>query len=190
LSIGHNHQTNQQQQRPMKILETERLIIRHLTLDDAPFMLDLLNQPSWLRFIGDRGVRTVADAQNYIQNGPMDMVARLGFGFYLVQLHASDCAIGICGLAKRDYLQDVDIGFALLPEYWNQGYAHEAAKAVLNYAHHTLGLQRVVATTRPDNHASAQLLEKLGLHLERTIQHPDGDRELKLFAIEFECELT
>jgi len=174
------------------VLTTDRLRLRHMTVDDAAFMLRLLNEPSWLRFIGDRGVRTLADAQSYILNGPVEMVSRLGFGFYIVEL--KDPAepvgpVGICGLAKRPYLADVDIGFAFLPEFWGQGYAFEAAAAVLDLAHTRLGLRRVLATVRPGNQSSIKLLEKLGLRYEKTMPHPLGDsaegaRELMLYAYE------
>lgn len=169
----------------MKTLETERLIIRRMSLDDAPFMLALLNEPTWLRFVGDRGVKTIEDAQRYILDGPIDMYARLGFGFCIVELKETGAAIGICGLSKRDYLDDVDIGYALLPQYCGNGYAYESASAVLAYAKNELGLRRIVATTRAENLGSARVLEKLGLRFERTFMHPDGDRELQLFAINF-----
>lgn len=174
------------------VLTTERLRLRHMTVDDAAFMLRLLNEPSWLRFIGDRGVKTLADAQSYILNGPVEMVNRLGFGFYIVELKdraGPFSPVGICGLAKRPYLADVDIGFAFLPEFWGQGYAFEAAAAVLDLAHTRLGMRRVLATVRPGNQSSIKLLEKLGLRYEKTMPHPQGDsaegaRELLLYAYE------
>lgn len=169
----------------MKILETARLVLRQMSVDDAAFMLTLLNDPSWLRFIGDRGVRTLDDARHYILQGVMANYARFGYGFYLVVLKETGVAIGMCGLAKRDYLEHADIGFAFLPEYGGQGYAFEAAVATLNYARHQLCLPRVLATTRLDNLRSSVLLEKSGLHLEKIFLHPDGDRELKLYAIDF-----
>lgn len=165
------------------MIETDRLRIRRMCIDDAQFMLGLLNEPSWLRFIDDRGVRTIADARHYILSGPVEMYERLGYGFYIVELKATSDKLGICGLAKRDFLDDPDIGFAFLPQYCGQGYAYEAALAVLDYAKHEIGLQRVVATTRPDNVISANLLEKLGLRYERMVRHPVGDRELKLYSI-------
>lgn len=170
----------------MIVLKTQSLIIRRMSVDDAMFMLELLNDNSWLRFIGDRGVKTIEDAQNYILKGPVEMYARLGFGFYILEMKETGCPLGICGLAKRDYLNDVDIGFALLAQYCGKGYAFEAATAVLEYAQKELGLKRILATTRPDNHGSAKLLEKLGLGFEQVIKHPDGDRELKLYAIDIE----
>jgi RimJ/RimL family protein N-acetyltransferase len=169
----------------LKILETDRLVIRHIVLDDASFMLGLLNDSTWLQFIGDRGVRTLDDAAHYISSGPLDMYSRLGFGFYIVELADSATPIGICGLAKRDYLQDVDIGFAMLPQYAGKGYAYESAKAVLDYAKTQLRLPRLVATTRPENTASAYLLQKLGLKFERVMTLPNHGRALNLFSIEF-----
>lgn len=166
----------------MKTLVTDRLVIRRLTTADAGFMLRLLNEPSWLRFIGERGVKTVADAERYILQGPVAMYADFGYGFCAVEAQAAGCPIGICGLARRDYLDSPDIGFAFLPPYWGKGYAQEAAAAVLGHATGELGMTRIVATTRPDNTASQKLLEKLGLRYEKTIMHPDGDRTLKLYA--------
>lgn len=168
----------------MKVLETDRLILRWMSTEDAEFILGLLNEPSWLRFIGDRGVRTLEQARNYILNGPRAMYARLGFGLYTVELKESGIPLGICGLIKRDFLDDVDVGFAFLPAYWGQGYAYEAASAVLIYAAEVLGLKRIVAITALDNHRSARLLEKLGLRFERMVKYPDEDREVRLFAVE------
>jgi RimJ/RimL family protein N-acetyltransferase len=166
----------------MIVLQTERLRLRHLTLDDAEFMLGLLNDPAWHRYIGDRGIRTVEGAREHILKGPMAMVARLGFGFYLVERKEDGRPLGLCGLAKRDFLDDVDIGYAFLPEYGGQGYAFEAATGVLEHAR-ALGLKRLVATVVPENDASIRLLEKLGLRFERTFRAPDSTRALQLFAL-------
>lgn len=166
-------------------IETERLILRQLTTNDAEFILELLNEPSWLRFIGDKGVRTLEDARNYILNGPVDMYARLGFGLYLTELKESGVSIGICGLIKRDSLEDVDIGFAFLPAYWSKGYAIESAFAVMEYGKNVLALNRIVAITNPDNHSSIRLLEKLGMNFERIIKLSDDADEVKLFGIDF-----
>lgn len=168
----------------MKVLETERLNLRWMSADDAAFMRGLLNEPSWLRFIGDRGVRTLDDARNYILTGPVASYARLGFGLYVVELKESGSPIGICGLVKRDFLDDVDIGFAFLPQYWRQGYAYEAASAVMGYGTETLGLKRIVAITAADNHSSARLLEKLGLRFERMVSYPGDGHDVRLFAID------
>jgi RimJ/RimL family protein N-acetyltransferase len=167
---------------PIQVVKTERLVLRQLSARDAPFILRLLNEPSWLKHIGDKGVRAVGDAQRYIENGPMEMYGRLGFGLYLVRLTASDEPIGMCGLLKRETLEDVDLGFAFLPEFWGRGYAREAAAAVLSYARDTLGLTRIVAITGRSNEASRRLLEKLGFELERTIQFGTDGEELLLYS--------
>lgn len=169
----------------MKILETERLILRTLAIEDNAFILELLNDPSWLRFIGDRGVRTLDDASNYILNGPQAMYKRRGFSLYLTELKSDGTPIGLCGLIKRDTLEDVDIGFAFLPKYRDQGYAYESASAVVAYGKKTFGLMRIVAITTPDNVRSGELLEKCGLKFEKMITLSDDNEELKLFALEF-----
>jgi RimJ/RimL family protein N-acetyltransferase len=167
---------------PMRILETARLIIRHLTQDDGEFMLELLNEPGFIQNIADRGVRTIEEAQAYIRNGPVASYAQNGFGLFAVELKAAGVPIGICGLIRREVLPDVDIGYALLERYWHQGYACEAAAAVLNYGYHTLGLKRIVAITAPDNDASARVLEKIGLQFDRIIDLPGYGGESKLFV--------
>jgi RimJ/RimL family protein N-acetyltransferase len=168
----------------LNVLETERLRIRWLSLEDAEFILKLLNDSAWLQFIGDFGVRTLEDAHAYLVRSPIAMYARLGFGLYLTELKKGNVPIGMCGLIKRDFLDDVDIGFAFLPDFRKQGYAYEAAAAVLAYGKETFGLKRIVAITALDNQASERLLEKLGLHFERVIQYPsDGEEvKVKLFA--------
>ncbi len=166
----------------MNVIETDRLILRHLTTEDAPFILTLMNEPSWLQFIGDNGVRTIEDACNYIVSGPVAMYARVGFGLYLTALKEDHTSIGICGLIKRDSLDDVDIGFAFLPQFWSQGYAYESASAVMAYGRQVLGLRCIVAVTSQDNERSAHLLEKLGLHFERLIALTNGAQEVRLFA--------
>ncbi|MFP3393197.1 GNAT family N-acetyltransferase [Brevibacillus sp. SIMBA_040] len=169
----------------MKVIETDRLVLRWQTLEDAPFILTLVNDPSWLQFIGDRGVHTEEDARRYIENSAIAYYLRDGFGFYLTELKEGNVPIGICGMIKRDTLEDVDIGFAFLPDYRGKGYAYEAASAVLDYARDVVGLKRIVAITDQDNHASGRLLEKIGLHEEGTIQLGNNPEELKLFAINF-----
>jgi RimJ/RimL family protein N-acetyltransferase len=166
----------------MIVLETDRLILRRLTVDDAGFMLGLMNEPSWLRYIGDRGVRTLDDARDYIVKGPVDMYSRLGFGLYLTELKDTHTPIGICGVLKRDALEDVDIGFAFLPGHWGQGYALESASAVLAYATQTLGLRRVLAITSPDNDRSIKLLAKMGFVFDRMVKLNEDRPESTLFA--------
>lgn len=169
----------------MIILETERLILRHMSPDtDSVFVLDLLNQPSFLQYIGDKGVRTLDDAQQYIRNGPLKSYQQNGFGLYTVELKDNGAPVGISGLVKRDTLPDADIGFAFLPEYWSQGYAIESAVAVMTYARETLGLGRVLAITSPDNERSAKLLGKIGLRFERMLKLTDDAPEVKLFSSE------
>lgn len=165
----------------MKIFETERLTLRLQTTDDADFILELVNDPSWLQFIGDRGVRTVEDACEYIVNG-LRMYEQFGFCFYLVERKEDQIPLGLCGLNKRVSLEDVDIGYAFLPKYWGKGYAYEAASATLAYGIDTLGLNRIVAITTQDNHASAKLLEKIGLKFERLVQLSNDAEELRLFS--------
>lgn len=162
----------------MRVLETERLVLRHLSVDDAEFILGLVNEPSWLRFIGDRGVRTLEDALQYILTGPVASYKQFGFGLYLVELKETEAPIGICGLLKRETLDDVDVGFALLPQFRRKGYAFESAAAVIEHGRDDFGLRRIVAITSPDNHGSIQLLEKLGFHFERRL----GDSGVKLFG--------
>ena len=164
------------------VLETERLALRKLVTDDAEFIIELLNEPSFLRFIGDKGVRTLDDARQYILSGPVESYEKNGFGLYLVELKENATAIGISGLVKRDTLPDPDIGFAFLPAYWSKGYAVESAAAVMNYAREVLRLDHILAITTPDNEASARLLGKIGLRFERMIKLSEDAEELKLFA--------
>ena len=169
----------------MTVLETGRLRLRRLAAGDAPFYLGLVNEPSWLKYIGDKGVRNLDDARDAILKGPVDMHDRLGYSLLLVELKDGAAPIGICGLIKRDALQDVDIGFAFLPAYWGRGYAFEAASAVIAFARDVVGLRRIVAITSPDNASSIRLLEKIGLAFQRMVKLTDGAPDVKLFALEF-----
>lgn len=168
----------------MITVETERLVLRQLTGEDAAFILQLVNDPSWLRYIGDRGIRTLEAARDYIRNGPMASHAKNGFGLDLLVRKTDRMPVGICGLLKRDTLADVDIGFALLPQFGGQGYAREAAAAVLRQGREVLGWKRIVAITDPSNTASIRLLEKLGFKFERLIRLAPDKPELNLFASE------
>lgn len=168
----------------MNILETERLTLRQFTAEDAPFILELVNEPSFIQNIGDRNVRSLADAVKYIEAGPVISYIRNGFGLYLVQLKESGESIGMCGLIKRAALEDVDIGYAFLPKFWSKGYAVESALAVKEQAH-SLGLRRLVAIVDPANIGSIRVLEKLGLTFEKMVRLAADDIELKLFAFEF-----
>jgi RimJ/RimL family protein N-acetyltransferase len=164
------------------VLETERLNLRRLDEGDAAFILELLNDPSFLQNIGDRGVRTVEDAVRYILEGPVDSYARHGFGFWLVELKDAQTPAGICGLVKRDALPGVDIGYAFLPRFWSRGYAYEAAAAVMSYAAGALGLRRVLAIVNPDNANSIRVLEKIGLKFDRLVRLSEDAPEIMLFA--------
>ncbi|MBV7508944.1 GNAT family N-acetyltransferase [Bacillus sp. sid0103] len=170
----------------MKVMETERLILRRLTPGDAEFILELLNDPSWVRFIGDRGIRTIEVARNYIVTGPMEMYSRLGFGLFMTELKdEARTTLGICGLIKRDGLDDVDLGFAFLSRFQAKGYGFEAASATLEFGMEQLGLKRIVAITSEDNVGSARLLEKIGMKFEGMIKLPHDAEELKLFGANF-----
>jgi len=166
----------------MKVLETDRLVLRRLTVDDAGFILDLLNQPSYLRFIGDKNVRTLDEARGYILKGPMDSYERFGFGLYLTSLKESGVPIGLCGLLKREFLEDPEVGYAFLPPFWSKGYAFESASAVMAYGRDVLGLERIVAITAPDNEGSIRVLEKLGLKFDRMIRFSGDGGEVRLFT--------
>ena len=148
---------------PTVVIETERLILRRFSLDDAPFILGLVNQPAFLRFIGDKGVRTLEDARAYITNGPLESYRRHGFGLYMVTLRGGGTPIGMCGILRRDTLPEPDIGFAFSPEFWGRGYAMEAASAVLAYGRNVLGLTSIVAVAAPDNYPSLKILRRLGV---------------------------
>jgi RimJ/RimL family protein N-acetyltransferase len=167
----------------VNILETERLTLRQFTANDASFILELVNEPSFIQNIGDRGVRSLADAVKYIEAGPVTSYARNGFGLYLVQLKESGASIGMCGLIKRESLSNVDIGYAFLPKFWSKGYAVEAALAVKEQGR-SLGLKRLVAIVDPANISSIRVLEKLGFTFEKMIKLSADDIDLKLFAID------
>ena len=152
--------------------------------EDAEFILELLNEPSFIQNIGDRHVRTIDDACSYIVNGPMASYKKNGFGLYLVVLRETGESIGMCGLIRRDGLEDVDIGYALLPRFWSQGYAVEAARAMKAYGRDVIGLKRMVAITDPANEGSIRVLEKIGLRFEKMVRLSADDIELKLFGTE------
>ena len=166
------------------IIETERLQLRRLSVDDAEFILRLLNEPSFIQNIGDRGVRTLEDARAYILKGPVASYEKFGFGLWMVETKPRAMPIGICGLLKREVLEDVDIGYALLPEFWSQGYALESAAAVMSYAREKLRATRVLAVVNADNQSSIRLLEKLGFQFERMVRLSQNAPEIKLFAAE------
>ncbi|MEP6646946.1 MAG: GNAT family N-acetyltransferase [Saprospiraceae bacterium] len=164
------------------ILETERLLLKEFTISDAPFIFRLVNEPSWFQYIGDRKVYSLEDAEKYLLNGSLKSYADFGFGFWKVVLKSTGETIGSAGIAKRDYLDDVDIGFAFLPEFNGKGYAFEISEKILKHAQEVLGLKRIVAITTKDNHRSMNLLSKLGLEHEDEMVL-DGTK-LNLFSID------
>ncbi|HDR3489496.1 GNAT family N-acetyltransferase [Bacillus wiedmannii] len=164
----------------MIVLETERLVLRWFDIKDAPFILELVNDPAWIQFIGDKRIKNLDDAKKYILNGPVDMYNKMGFGLYLVERKEDFTPLGMCGLIKRDSLEDVDIGFAFLEKFRSKGYGFESASAVIDYGVQNLGMKRIVAITTIDNINSGKLLEKVGLQFEKIIS--DSGEDLKLFG--------
>jgi RimJ/RimL family protein N-acetyltransferase len=165
------------------ILETERLVLREFVLDDADFMLAVLNDPDFVRFIGDRGVRTPDDARGYLRGRVLASYEQHGFGMYVAVRKIDQATVGICGLVKRDGLEDVDVGYALLPAYRGQGYARECAAAVVDLARLRFGLRRVVAIVNPANSDSIRLLESLDMTCERAVQLTEAGPELLLYVL-------
>jgi len=162
----------------MIVCESERLIVRHFTLDDSEFIIELLNQESFIRYIADKNVRTIADAENYLLAGPMASYKQFGFGLSLVALKATNTPIGMCGLLKRDELQHPDLGYAFLPDFCGQGYALEAAKSVLNVGMVAHSLDTILAVTLPNNHNSNRLLQNAGFTQSGTIDLYDSENNL------------
>lgn len=168
----------------MPVLETRRLVLDQLTTDDAGFILELVNEEPFVRHIGDKGVRSLTDACQYILTGPVASYERHGHGLYRVALRDDGVPMGICGVLKRDGLEDPDLGFAFLERYWYRGYAFESAAAVMEHARETLGLGRVVAITSPDNVASIRLLARLGFVFEGETRLPGEEEDVKVFVSE------
>ncbi len=166
----------------MHILETERLSIRQFTLEDAAFIFELLNEPGYIQNIADRNIHSLEDARRYLEQGPLASYAANGFGLFRASLKDSDLPIGMCGLIRRTVLEDVDLGYAILERYWGQGYATEAAAALLAYGYDVLKLPRIIAITAPDNAGSIRVLEKIGLRYDRLIHLPDLGGTSRLFV--------
>lgn len=166
----------------MHIISSDRLILRLFNTSDAAFVLELLNDPGWVKNIGDRGIRNLDQARDWILTKPLESQSRCGFSFYVVVLKDTQTAIGICGLIKREMLQNVDIGYAFLPQYGGQGYAIEAARATMQHARQDLGLSQLAAITSPGNVKSNSLLKKLGFTLEEVLVLPGEERETNLYA--------
>jgi len=164
------------------VLETERLIVRRFTPDDAPFILRLLNEPSFIQNIGDRAVRTLEQARRYLLDGPIASYERHGHGLWLAALKPSLQPAGMCGILKRDQLPDADLGYAFLPEFWSKGYALEAARATVDWAR-ARRMPRIVAIVSPGNEPSIRLLGKLGFALERRMRLTPDAPEVALYGL-------
>lgn len=164
------------------VSSTQRLRLREFTLQDAAFVIELLNEPDWLRFIGDKGVRTLDDARCYLREGPLASYASNGFGLWAVERRADGELLGMCGLIRRPTLEHVDVGFAFLARHRGQGYATEAARAALQHGFAVLGLARIDAITTPDNSASQRVLERVGLRREGARRLGESREELALYS--------
>ena len=165
-----------------QILETERLNLREFTLDDTEFIVKLLNTEGWLKYIGERNVKTTEQAIKYLENGPLKSYKDHGFGLWMVENKSDSKPVGMCGLLKRNYLPDPDIGFAFLPEFNGLGYAFEAAMATMNYAQDVLKLKIIDAITLEENASSIKLLVKIGMKFIKPVRIPGDNDELLLFS--------
>ena len=168
----------------MIVLETERLVLREVEAGDAAFILDLLNSAGFIANIGDRGVRTLDEAAGYIRERVLASYAAHGFGMWLAERKSDGGAVGLAGLVKRDGLDEPDLGYALVELAWGQGYAQEAAAAVLKHARDALGLRKLAAITTPENYASMAVLRKIGFTFQGMIELPGIERESTYFTVE------
>jgi RimJ/RimL family protein N-acetyltransferase len=166
----------------LNVIETERLSLREMSEADAGVVLEVLNDPDFIRYVADRGVRTIEDAKGYIEERFVESYRRNGFGLWLVEAKDEGVPVGICGLVQRASLPGVDIGYAFLPPFRGKGYAFEAASAVTAYARDVLGLPRLYAITDPENNVSMRVLEKLGMKLERRVRLTPEESEVNLFS--------
>ena len=166
----------------METIESERLFLRRLTLEDSEFILELLNTDGFIKYIGDRNVKTIGQANDYLLNGPLKSYETNGFGLSLAELKTDRTPVGMCGLLKRDYLDHPDIGFAFLPNYTGKGYAYEIANKVVHYGMNKLGMEEILAITLPENSSSIKLLEKLGFRYDKNFISPDTNEELRLYS--------
>lgn len=173
----------------MKEIRTERLTIRRFDLRDAPFILQLLNEPAWLEHIGDKGVNSVGSAEDYLTAGPLAMYGQYDFGLNLVILNETQEPIGMCGLLKRESLQDVDLGFAYLESYWGRGFGKESVEATMRYAREVVHLDRIVAITSPRNIRSERLLSRVGFRFEREIRLVQDSDQLNLWSRTLDSKL-
>lgn len=164
------------------LIETDRLRLREFTLDDAPFVLKLVNEPAWLENIGDKSVHSLDDACNYLLQGPIKSYQDNGYGLYLTELKLKGEPVGMCGLVKREFFENPDVGFAFLPQYWGLGFASEAARATLDYAQQHLHINTVLGLTSMGNASSMRVLEKIGLKFDKVVDLPGYDEQSRLFV--------
>lgn len=168
----------------MTVIETERLLLTRLSYDHCEFIFELVNEPSFKRFIGDKEVHSLEDARRYLREGPIGSYEQHGYGLFLVSVRESDTPAGMCGLVKREEFDDPDLGFAFLKRYRRQGYASESARAVLEHGFDGLGLGRIIAMADPDNEPSVRLLQTLGFVYERKVRMPEDDYDINLYSLE------
>lgn len=168
---------------PDEQLETERLLLRRVTLQDADVMLAIWNDPAFMRHVGDRGIRTLDQARDALAEGVLKLYEDFGYGPFCMILKSSDSAVGICGLFRRENLDHPDIGFAVLPQFCGLGLANEAANAVIKNAREKLGLEVLMAIVAPDNDASVSLIEKLGFCFSRGITMPGEEEQIRLYCL-------
>ena len=168
----------------MIILRTKRLLLRRMTLDDDDFILELLNSPKWIKYIGTRDVDTLEKARDYLDSSVLPNYDALGFGFYIIERLDDHVRIGNCGLTHRNGMDHADIGYSLLEQYEGHGYAYEAAEAVLKYGFEVHKLDHIEAIVTRDNRRSLHLLRKLGMHYKKMIELPNDDEKLMLFGMD------
>ncbi len=166
----------------MIILETERLVLSRLSYNDCEFIIELLNEPAFQRYIGDKEVRSLCDAREYLRNGPVGSYERYGFGMFLVRNKSANTAMGMCGFMKREEFDAPDVGFAFLQRFWANGYAAESAAAVLEYGRNVLKLPRIIAMVDPENEASIRLVEKLGLTFAGMVRMPGETHDINMYT--------
>jgi ribosomal-protein-alanine N-acetyltransferase len=169
----------------MTVLQTERLVLSRLSYADCEFIVELVNEPSFKRYIGDKKVRSHEDAQEYLRNGPVGSYERHGFGMFLVRDKSDNTPMGMCGLVKREKFDAPDVGFAFLQRFWANGYALESAIAVLEYGKNILQLPRIIAMVDSDNEASIRLVEKLGMTFASMVRMPGESQDINMYTTVF-----
>ncbi len=166
----------------MTLITTDRLVLREFDLEDASFILELVNDQGWLENIGDKNVHSIEDAEQYLLSGPIRSYQENGYGLYMVELKLTNIAVGMCGLVKRDCFKSPDVGFAFVPEYRGLGFASEAGRSVLKYAKSQLSLNRVIGVTSMNNVGSMKALEKMGMQYDSLVSMPGYDEKSRLFV--------